>query len=128
MFIWALAVIWVHKDIFISVKNAAEYGASNLSGRVAYNDVSSVSDWYLNYRYKNPSTFGFYYNSESKKNMEYNSLLAKNIDYLLLTNEHNTTMELDISKRPYLMEIKEFRYNVNGKEFFAKIVKFNRGN
>jgi hypothetical protein len=35
-------------------------------------------------------------------------------------------MELDLDSRPYLTPVKDFSYNVNGAEFFAKIVRFER--
>ena len=119
-----MATIWLHKDIFISVSNGAKYAGQNLTGRIGYNDVSSVSDWYINYKYNKVDSQGFYYYTEKKSQLEYEKLKAESIDYLLITNEHNTTMELDLKSRPYLEEIKEFRYNVNGSEFFTKILKF----
>jgi len=122
--LWSFFVIDAHRLIFISVKNAGEYVAQNLSGTVAYNDVSSVSDWYTNY--KGSTTRGFYYNTDSKKNLDYKNLLSAGIDYLIITNEHNTTMTLDLEKRPYLELLKEFRYNVNGSEFFAKVIKLRK--
>ena len=125
MSLWSVSVIRLHKDIFISVKNAAEYTARNLEGKVAYNDVSSVSDFYLNVL-DTPEISGFYYNTESKKNLTYEALHQTGADYFLITNEHNTTMELDLDSRPYLTPVKNFSYNVNGAEFFAKIVKFER--
>ncbi|GIW69565.1 MAG: hypothetical protein KatS3mg101_0312 [Patescibacteria group bacterium] len=127
MLIWSYSVIWMHKDIFISVKNAAEYAAKNLQGKVAYNDVSSVSDFYLNVL-DTPKVSGFYYNTESKKNLTFEALEATGADYFLITNEHNTTMELDLESRPYLIPVKDFSYNVNGADFFAKIVRFSREN
>ena len=126
MFVWSIFVIRTHKDIFISVKNAGDYAQKNLQGLIIYNDISSVSDWYINQKVKDDNVWGYYYNTESKKTMTFEALQEINPDYLIITNEHNTTMELDIEKRPYLSEIKEFRYNVNGKEFFAKVVKFNK--
>ena len=123
--LWSWSVISLHKDIFISVKNAAEYVARNLEGKVAYNDVSSVSDFYLNVL-DTPKVSGFYYNTESKKNLTYEALRQTGADYFLITNEHNTTMELDLGSRPYLRPVKDFSYNVNGAEFFAKIVRFER--
>src|SRR3989304_1451735 len=125
MLFWSVFVIRLHKDIFISVKNAAEYTVRNLEGKVAYNDVSSVSDFYLNVL-DTPKISGFYYNTESKKNLTYEALHQTGADYFLITNEHNTTMELDLDSRPYLTPVKDFSYNVNGAEFFAKIVKFER--
>ena len=123
--LWSGSVIKLHKDIFISVKNAAEYAARNLEGRVAYNDVSSVSDFYLNVL-DTPKISGFYYFTESKKNLTYEALQQTGADYFLITNEHNTEMELDLDSRPYLTPVKDFSYNVNGAKFFAKIVRFER--
>lgn len=123
--LWSGSVIKLHKDIFISVKNAAEYAAHNLEGKVAYNDVSSVSDFYLNVL-DTPKISGFYYNTESKKNLTYEALQQTGAGYFLITNEHNTDMELDLDSRPYLTPVKDFSYNVNGAEFFAKIVRFER--
>jgi len=123
---WSFFVVWIQKDIFISIKNAAQYASLNVDGVVGYNDVSSVSDWYLNYSGTPRANRGFYYNAEVKKNLEFNTLLKSGVDYLLLTNEHNITMTLDLEKRPYLAIIKEFRYNVDGKDFFAEVVKFNK--
>jgi hypothetical protein len=122
--LWTFFVVDLHRYIFVSVKHAGEYALQNLEGNVAYNDVSSVSDWYTNY--KSTKTKGFYYNTEKKKNLEQKVLLDQNIDYLIITNEHNTTMTLDLEKRPYLELLKEFRYNVNGKEFFAKVIKLRK--
>ncbi len=127
MSLWSYSVIWMHKDIFISVKNAAEYASENLEGKVAYNDVSSVSDFYLNVL-DTPDVSGFYYNTESKKNLTFEALNSTGADYFLITNEHNTTMELDLESRSYLIPVKDFSYNVNGADFFAKIVRFSREN
>ena len=126
-FVWSASVIYIHKDNFISIKNAAEYVSKNISGVVVYNDVSSVSDWYLNQApTRNPALSGYYYNFEKDELLTYDSLLSQNLDYLLITNEHNTTMEIDLKKRPYLTLVKEFSYNVNGKYFTSRVVKFNK--
>lgn len=124
--IWSFSTIYTHKSIFISVKNAGEYAVKNLTGLAIYNDVSSVSDWYLNQKNKSDKISGYYYNTESKERMSFENLKALNPDYLIITNEHNTSMDLDIDARPYLKEIKEFRYNVNGDVFFTKIISFDK--
>lgn len=134
-FIWSLSVIWIHKDTFISIKHAAEYVAENINGVVAYNDVSSVSDWYLNQKdrginaytgnYNDPVS-GYFYNFEKNALLTQESLVSKGMDYLLITDEHNTTMDIDLQKRPYLTLIKEFSYNVNGKVFTSRVVKLNK--
>ncbi|OGC60781.1 hypothetical protein A3K34_03125 [candidate division WWE3 bacterium RIFOXYC1_FULL_40_10] len=124
--VWSFLIIKDHQNIFISVKNAGEYINENLSGNFVYNDVSSVSDWYINLLNPTPNRKGRYYNMDKSRYLEKSALLDENIDYLVITNEHNTSMELDLSKRPYLELIKEFRYNVKGAEFYTKIAKFNR--
>lgn len=123
MALWSFTTIYAHKNIFISVKNAAKYAAQNFTGNVAYNDVSSVSDWYLNYQYKRAPARGFYYNTEKKQNLNEDKLKEMDIDYLLITNEHNTTMTLDLNKRPFLKELKAFEYKVNGQLFVTRLVK-----
>jgi 4-amino-4-deoxy-L-arabinose transferase-like glycosyltransferase len=125
MLVWSFAVIYIHKDIFVAVKHAAEYASENLTGNIGYNDVSSVSDWYLNQKGQN-NVSGSYFNFESDDLLSYESLAKRDFDYLLITNEHNTTMEIDLEKRSYLTVVKEFSYNVNSNVFFSKIVRFDR--
>lgn len=126
-FIWSLSVIYLHKDNFISIKNAAMYVSENISGRVAYNDVSSVSNWYINESpNRSVSLTGYHYDFEKNALLTYESLSKQPLDYLLITNEHNTTMDIDLEKRPYLTLVKEFSYNVNGKIFSSRIVKLDK--
>ena len=47
-------------------------------------------------------------------------------DYLLVTNEHNTTLSFETEDLDYLEEIEEFRYTIRGKEFWTRIIKFNK--
>ncbi len=123
MLIWSYSIISLHRNIFISVKSAAQYAGQNLSGNIAYNDISSVSDWYINYRYTKPGLRGFYYNTEKKSNLSIEALHQAKINYLLITNEHNTTMTLDLNKRSYLKELVKFEYDVNGKKFVSRVVE-----
>jgi hypothetical protein len=125
--LWSFWIIRAHKDIFYSVKNSAAFAARNLSGKVAYNDASSVSDWYLNYAYAGSTTKGFYYNINIKNSMQLESLNERSIDYLIITNEHNPAMEIDFSKRPYLVPIRTFEYTTGGTNFFAKILRVEKG-
>jgi hypothetical protein len=122
---WSIVIIFSHRYIYISIKNAAEYTAGNLTGNIAYNDVSSVSSWYLNFEKKAP-IHSFYYDIGKKDALTAPTLAKEQVDYLLITNEHNPDMVIDLKKRPYLEEIRDFRYNVNGQEFFTLVVKFNQ--
>jgi len=125
IFLWSLSVIYLDKDIYVTIVNAAKYAAKNLSGRIIYNDVSSVSDWYLNQSGISENASGYYYRVLVKGDLNFKNILKKQADYLLLTNEQNPDMEYDLEKRPYLTLVKNFEYNVKGKTFFAKIIKFN---
>ena len=123
MALWAISTVWLHKDNFLAIKSAAEYASQNLSGTIGHNDLSSVTDWYLNNKDHSDSVSGVFYPYSKKADLEQGKLKEKGFDYLILTNEHNTDMRLDIAQRPYLEEMKEFRYLVNGKVFFAKIIR-----
>jgi len=121
--IWSLGVLYVHKDIYKSVKEATIYAAEYFEGNIGYNDVSSVSDWYLNYYNSGKSNTGIYMYYSKKADLNYDNLMGKKLDYLLMTNEHNTDTTLDIEQRPYLEQLKEFKYIINGKEFWTKVIK-----
>ncbi len=128
--VWALSPVYLHKDLYLSIKEASEYTAANVTGFVGYNDKSSVADWYLNDKDLSSGTgsslHGEYYYIEANKNIELSKLKARGYDYLLLTNEHNTSTTLDIDKRPYLEVIKNFSYNINGVKFFTLLLKVNK--
>ncbi len=124
LIIWSYASISLHKDIFKAVIDANLYVTKNLQGRVAYNDVSSVSDWYLNRRQTGDDLTGIYLNMDARVGRTYDVLSEKNLDYVMITNEHNPTMDFDARKVDHLEEVKEFRYTIRGTEFFTKILKF----
>lgn len=125
-FIWSLATVWIHKDIFKVVQQGNKYIVKNLNGRIGYNDVSSVSNWYLNDSGLNDNVSGTYYNVIDREKAKYSSMLDENIDYLLVTNEHNTDLEIDLKDKPYLEELISFEEEINGKLFFTKILRFNK--
>ena len=120
--VWSYSTIYIHKDIFKVVQEANVYITQNLQGHVAYNDVSSVSNWYLNVVPNNDVT-GDYFDVTEKKNRNLAVLTDKGFDYVLITNEHNTDITVDFSPWPHLVEIKEFSHQVNGQVFFTKILK-----
>ena len=126
--IWSFVTIYIHKDIFRVVHEANLYIMDNIKGSVAFNDVSSVSDWHLNQKSKNDLVEGFYLNLDDKKGRSLEVLQKKHPDYLLITNEHNPTLEFDASEVDYLEPVKEFRYTIRGPEFFTKIVKISYDN
>jgi hypothetical protein len=126
LIVWSLASIWLHKDIYKAIVKANLYVDKNLEGRVAYNDVSSVSDWYLNQSQQGKNVSGIYLNMDSKEGRSQEKLQENKIDYVMITNEHNPTLEFNASETDYLEEIKEFRYTIRGTEFFTKIMKVRK--
>lgn len=124
MMVWSFSTVYLHRDIFKAVVKANKYVIENIHGRVAYNDVSSVSDWYLNQKSNQDLVTGFYLNMDAKAGRSYQVLDDEEVDYIIITNEHNTDMEFSADERDYLEEIKEFRYTIRGEEFFTKILKF----
>lgn len=123
---WTLSTIYLHKDIYIGVVRAAKYAQENFCGNIAYNDVSSVSDWYLNESPNVICTKGFYHDVTKKENRTYKSLEENAVDYILITNEHNTTLTFDISDYPHIKKVNSFEYYINGKEFFTNLYKFEK--
>lgn len=123
--IWCSYTINMHRSIFRSIKEASEYSSKNLEGKIAYNDTSAIPDWYLNVSESKVPNSGTYMFFDKKEFLEFNKLKSKDIDYLIISNEHNTNISINLEKRKYLQLMKEFSYNVNGSEFFAKVIRFD---
>ncbi len=124
MMVWSLSVVNLHNDVFKVITEGARFSGRGLTGVVAYNDLSSVSDWYLNndpLRSNNVSGVFFPYYKKSDADLA--KLQSVNASYLLITNEHNTQMTFDDTNKPYLKKVAEFKENINGAEFFTKIYK-----
>lgn len=125
-FIWSSYCINMHRNIFKSIKEASEYSSENLVGKVAYNDTSAIPEWYLNVSESKVPNTGVYMFFDKKEFLEFDKLRDKDIDYIIVSNEHNPNISINIEKRKYLQLIKEFSYNVNGTDFFAKVIKFDK--
>lgn len=124
--IWGLSTIYLHSEIFRPVKEAALYANQRLTGVIAYNDVSSVSDWYINQKGPSVDRTGIYLNMDSREGRSFSRFEEEGVNYALITNEHNPDLEFNAEEAPYLELITEFSYTIRGEEFFAKIVKFNK--
>lgn len=124
MGVWTYAVVYSHKDIYATIRSSLDYSRENLAGVIAYNDTSSASSWYLNDDPNAPNDIeGKYFEYGSSDQLSQENLKNKGYDYLIFTNEHNPSLDVDFKKRPYLEVIKVFREDINGRIFFAKIVK-----
>ncbi len=120
---WTFITVYLHKEIYLSIKQASEYSQANLQGKIAYNDVSSVSDWYLNEKSKDSHVSGTYVNFDDKSTLQLSYLQKNKINYLMITNEHDPNLVIDLKKRPYLNLVRTFSYTSGGKVFFTKVVK-----
>ncbi|MBW6441658.1 glycosyltransferase family 39 protein [Patescibacteria group bacterium] len=123
--LWCFYIMNMHRNIFRSIKEASKYASETLEGVVAYNDTSAIPDWYLNVSQTNTSNGGIYVFFDKKEFLEFDKLKNKEIDYLIISNEHNPNISINLEKRKYLQLIKEFSYNVNGQDFYAKVIKFD---
>ncbi len=126
IFIWSIFTVWSHKDVFKTITEASDHAQKNLKGRVAYNDVSSVADWYLNQKDKNGQIEGIYYDVTKRGNSDFDKLVENKFDYLLVTNEHNTDLTFNTYNRNYLKQVADFKYRINGKMFFASIYEVRK--
>lgn len=128
LIIWSVSTILLHKNIFKSLIEANKYVIEHLSGNIAYNDVSSVTDWYLNQKNSVDGIEGFYLALDDKKGRGYNLLREKSVDFVMITNEHNPDLAFKAEESQHFEEIIEFSYNVGRTNFFTKILKVNGQN
>ncbi|MFZ2664555.1 MAG: hypothetical protein WAX66_04300, partial [Patescibacteria group bacterium] len=130
--IWSLSTVYLHKDIYTAIKQASLYVIDNLEGKVVYNDTTSVAEWYLNYSKqrndKNNTLSGEYLSAGEIDNFSYSSLVKYKVSYIILTNEDGISYKSGIENLKHLNLIKDFRYNIGNKQFFAKVFEFTGGN
>lgn len=124
--LWSFYAINMHRHIFKTITEASKYASDNLTGKIAYNDISAIPDWYLNVSNSKSENSGIHMLFEDNVNLKFNKLKDEEVDYLILSNEHNPNVSVNLEKRKYLQLIQEFSYNVNGTVFFAKIIRFNQ--
>jgi len=124
--VWSLTIIFSHREIYTAIKLAGIYSRDNLSGKVLFNDTTSVADWYLNYSKPRINLEGEKADFLNKEDLSYNDLLSKNVSYVITTNEDGVIFDRGIEKLEYLKLINSFRYNIGDKEFFANIFRFER--
>ncbi len=124
--IWSLSIIISHKEIYTAIKLASIYSRENLSGKIIFNDTTSVADWYINHSDPKIDLTGEKRNFLNKEDLSYNNLLVENVSYVITTNEDGVVFDDNTGKLEYLKLIKSFRYNIGSREFFANIFKFER--
>lgn len=114
MTVLSASTIYLHKDVYRSIKEIANFSLREVAGKVVHNDTASIVSWYL------PEST--YKNFDTKKYLTQGYLAENAIDYLIITNEFDPNMEIDLTKRPYLNLIKEANCERGGKMFFTWLV------
>jgi hypothetical protein len=118
MTVLAASTVYMHKDIYLSIKEISVFSLREIRGNIIHNDTASIVNWYFpESRYKN---------LDNKNYLTQAYLEENQVDYIILTNEFNPNLEIDLKKRPYLELVKESRYNTGGKMFFTWLVKVQR--
>lgn len=125
--VWAFSTIYLHRNIYTAIKEASLYVRQNVEGTVGFNDTTSVSDWYINYANPGPEVYGFFYPLNLDNSVNYQKLLDDKITHLLVTNEDSASVSPEIERKSYLRLIKDFRYNIGSKQFYAQIYEFTGG-
>ena len=123
---WSISAIFNHKDIYTAIKSAGIYARDNLDGKVVFNDTTSIADWYINYSYPQKDLTGEKWDFSDKKKLNYEYLLENDVSYVLVTNEDNSSFDLNMKNFKHLKLIQSFRYNIGSKEFFASIFEFKK--
>lgn len=123
--IWSLATVHLHKDIYLVVSLAGNYLKEHSCGVVVHNDLTSVIDWNVNYGKANVCGSTIYYPKIDSGDIAYDDLEGFDATYVVVTNEHNTSMEFELSKYPYLSLEREYAQSINGAHFVTKVLKFH---
>ena len=123
--LWSLSTVYLHKDIYLVVSLAGNYLKENACGVVVHNDVTSVIDWNVNYGKTSGCGSTVYYPQIDSGDITFEDLEEFNAMYVIVTNEHNTSMEFEINKYPYLSLEREYAQSINGAHFVTKVLKFH---
>jgi 4-amino-4-deoxy-L-arabinose transferase-like glycosyltransferase len=117
--LWSVSTVLIHRNIYSAVHQAALYIEQNLKGTVVYNDTTSNLDWYINFEDPRGDLKGYYLGLKTNET----GFIDKGANYLVVTNEEVPELVLGDRLLSNLQKIKEFRYNISGKEFYANIYK-----
>ncbi len=116
--LWSGATIWIHRDMYITIKSASVYAAKHFSGKVGYNDITSTAEWYM---LTAPNVEGSYFDDFSDRLCV--SLEEQEIGYLLVTNEDMLGFEFDSTEYECLEVVEKFEAVVNGGEFYTRVYR-----
>lgn len=120
MLILSTSTIYLHKDIYRSIKEISTFSLREARGKIIHNDTAGIVNWYFpESKYKSLDV-------DSKKFLAWKYLQKNSVDYIILTNEFVPNLEIDLKKRPYLELVKESKHITGGKMFFTWLIKVQK--
>lgn len=119
--VWSLSVIWSHKDIYLTVQEVSQFAEQNASGKIGYNDITSVSDWYFNYESEPDSVEGIFYDITQEERQGIVSIESNQLDYILFTNAHDPGTDVDLTGIDYLKLKYRVEREINGAIFETEL-------
>lgn len=114
----SVSTIYLHKDVYRSIKEISNFSLREAHGKIIHNDTASIVNWYF------PKSE--YKNFDNKKYLTQGYLLEEGVDFIIITNEFDPNLEIDLKKRPYLHLVTESKYVRGGKMFFTWLVKVQK--
>ena len=123
LFLWAFSTIWIHRNAYATIKEVSVYTAENMYGIVAFNDYNSVSDWYLDYFIYPDVINDEYLAVRTADDLNKKKLQEWGVDYIILTSEPDKGFGVSVSDKLYLEEIFGVTEEINGHEFYTKLLK-----
>ena len=126
--LWTGSILYAHRNIYRTLAESGEFMRARLCGDIVHNDVSSVTDWYLNdYTIGENCKTGIYYDvTTSEPASVYEYLTQNDIEYVLITTEHNPQLlsNFKLNNYPYLDKLVETSSVANGRVFQTIIYEF----
>lgn len=118
MTVLSASTIYLHKNIYSTVKEVSFFSSREAAGNFLHNDTAGIVNWYV------PTSA--YKNFDNKTYLTREYLMENNVDYLIITNEFNPNLEIDLKKRPYLTLLKESTQQRGGRMFFTWLIKMQK--
>lgn len=118
MSLLSASTIYMHKDIYKSIKEAAVTAGNVCTDKTIHNDQAGIVAWYV--------AKSEYKNLDDKKYLSAGYITDNKISCVIITNEFNPGLEIDIKKRPYLTLVNDFHYIRGGKMFYTWLIKVQK--
>lgn len=121
--LWSGSIIYLHKDMYTTLIQTADYMLKNIKGNISHNDTAAVLAWNIEYRYPNDAITGDFVALYNDDMIDYNKLIEeKKYDYLIVTNEEKPFFTFH-PKDDYLDEVFSTSKYTNGALYTTTIYK-----